>query len=89
MIKIDKYSWDLKECLLFGFQLESQGDEFKMLNYIAIMAKKFIYLRILNNNNNFYFISLGYLKSQVFYELETCILYNKNEVNFEWLYSLL
>ena len=37
--KINKFSWDLIDCLLFGFQLENLSEEFVILNYILMMTK--------------------------------------------------
>ena len=64
MIKINLQEWDLRECLLFGFQINA--DDFEVLNYIYLLAKHYLYVQKIHNNNNIFCLSfLAKLKNNL------------------------
>ena len=77
-VKINKNSWDLRECILFGFLVGD--DSFDVLNYIVLLAKRHIYTQKMHNNNNIFFISfLQQLKNSLIIEKEINIKNNTSQ----------
>ena len=78
---------NLEESILFGFQAE--GGSFKVLNYCVLMAKYYIYInRIHNNNSVDNYQYLVFLKSKLTIEKNVCSHYYENENSFEMFESL-
>ena len=89
-MKTDKYSWDIRECILFGFQLEPIGNDFDALSFVVMICKKYIYVKKMRQDNRLFLCSfLSYLKYHDFYELESYILYGINCSILENLYNIL
>ena len=73
---------NLEECILFGF--EAEGGSFKVLNYCVLIAKYYIYLNRIHNNNSIdNYQYLVYLKSKLTIEKKVCSHYRQNGNNFE------
>ena len=78
-IKIDIYSWDITESILFGFQIEEEIVE--VLHYICLLAKNYIYTEKIHNNNNICFYTfLLILKNKL---EKYCSNMEDNEKKFE------